>query len=295
MPFAFSFSQEEIDTVLRFGSNADDHRKRIVAEFMKQKSLDENADFLRKMYHGGNGFIVNERDICAWYADDGIHMAQGRSARYTTFAKVLNWEEAAERVEQMLDSGTFATKLELTEAVSHARYLLAVDVWNLYSFFSEEARGSYFSDEMFQGIHDESISRIAGMLAEPFSRDTIADEISRLAGDYAQNCDLLRFHHVSPANLVPKIRELADMTYEYTPADMERPYVRQFITEDEIAESFVSRGSGVQNGKYRIYDYLTGNHADKEKIDFLKNEYGTGGHSHALSGSTGSWEDHDSR
>ncbi|MBQ9717013.1 MAG: hypothetical protein IJV76_03400, partial [Clostridia bacterium] len=81
-PFAFSFSQEEIDTVLRFGSNTDDHRKRIAAEFMKQKSIDENADFLKGMYHGGNGFIIENRNICAWYAEDGIHLAQGRSAKY---------------------------------------------------------------------------------------------------------------------------------------------------------------------------------------------------------------------
>ncbi|MBQ7923406.1 MAG: hypothetical protein IJ325_12680, partial [Clostridia bacterium] len=81
-PFAFSFSQEEIDTVLRFGSNTDDHRKRIVAEFMKQKSLDENADFLKQMYHGGNGFIIENRNICAWYADVGIHLVQGRAAKY---------------------------------------------------------------------------------------------------------------------------------------------------------------------------------------------------------------------
>ena len=75
----------------------------------------------------------------------------------------------------------------------------------------------------------------------------------------------------------------------------ELPEVRQFITEDEISESFIGHGSGIHNGKYRIYDYLTGNHTDKEKIEFLKNEYGTGGHSHALSGATHSGEDHDSR
>ncbi|MBQ9716361.1 MAG: hypothetical protein IJV76_00030, partial [Clostridia bacterium] len=85
------------------------------------------------------------------------------------------------------------------------------------------------------------------------------------------------------------------MIYEYTTDMTELPEVRQFISEDEIRESFVSHGSGIHNGKYRIYDYLTGDHTDKEKIEFLKNEYGIGGHSHALSGAGGSWEDHDSR
>ncbi|MBQ2726184.1 MAG: hypothetical protein IJF78_10800, partial [Clostridia bacterium] len=294
-PFAFSFSQEEIDTVLRIGSNTDDHRKRIVAEFMKQKSLDENADFLKEMYHGGNGFIVDNRDICAWYADDGIHLTQGRSARYTTFAKVMDWEEAAERVGQMLDSGTFASNVELAEAVSYTQHLLAVDIWNLHSYFSEEAHGKYYSSVMFDGTYPDSVDRITEMLADPFMRDVIAEETARLAGDYAQNRDLLRFHHARPDYLAVQIRELGDMTYEYATELTEFPAVRQFITEDEIAESFIRHGSGVYNGKHRIYDYLIGNHTDKEKIDFLKNEYGTGGHSHALSGSTGSWEDHDSK
>ncbi|MBR4960030.1 MAG: DEAD/DEAH box helicase family protein, partial [Clostridia bacterium] len=294
-PFAFSFSQEEIDTVLRFGSNTDDHRKRIVSEFMKQKSLDENAEFMRGIFHGGNGFIVDNRDICAWYADDGIHMAQGRTARYTTFAKVLEWEEAAERVRQMLDSGTYATNVELAEAVSYTQQLLARDIWNLHSYFSEEAHGKYYSTVMFDGTYPDSVDRITEMLADPFMRDVIAEETARLAGDYAQNRDLLRFHHTRPDQLAGQIRELGDMTHEYATDMADLPAVRQFITEDEIAASFASHGSGVHNSKYRIYDYLTGNYTDKEKIDFLKNEYGTGGHSHALSGSTGSWEDHDSK
>ncbi|MBQ2727256.1 MAG: hypothetical protein IJF78_16260, partial [Clostridia bacterium] len=165
-PFALSFSQEEIDTVLRFGSNTDDHRKRIAAEFMKQKSIDENADFLRRLYHGGNGFIIENRNICAWYADDGIHLAQGRSAKNVHSSKVLDWEEAAERISQMLDTGTFAANVELAEAVSHAQRLLSVDIWNMHSYFSDEARENYLSTAMFQGVYEDSFNRIFEMLAD---------------------------------------------------------------------------------------------------------------------------------
>ena len=37
------------------------------------------------------------------------------------------------------------------------------------------------------------------------------------------------------------------------------------------------------------------NHTDKEKVRFLKDEYGIGGRSHALSGATHSGEDHDGK
>ena len=57
----------------------------------------------------------------------------------------------------------------------------------------------------------------------------------------------------------------------------------------------MTRGSGFESGKGRIFTFFQKPHTDKEKVDFLKNEYGNGGHSHALSGAGGSWEDHDGK
>ena len=155
----------------------------------------------------------------------------------------------------MLDSGTFATNVEMAEAVSHVRHLLAVDIWNLHSYFSEESHGKYYSSVMFDGTFPDSVERITEMLADPFMRDVIAEETARLAADYAQNRDLLRFHHARPDHLAVRIRELGDMTHEYTTDMSTMPEVRRFITEDEIAESFISHGSGIHDGQYRIYEY----------------------------------------
>lgn len=69
------------------------------------------------------------------------------------------------------------------------------------------------------------------------------------------------------------------------------PEVNSFITDDEIDETL--RGGGnVEGGRGRIYDFFSENHIQQEKIKFLKEEYGIGGHSHALSGSDGSFEDY---
>ena len=54
-------------------------------------------------------------------------------------------------------------------------------------------------------------------------------------------------------------------------------------------------GSGFAGGKGRIYAFFMENHTDKEKVRFLKDEYGIGGRSHALSGATHSGEDHDGK
>ena len=67
-----------------------------------------------------------------------------------------------------------------------------------------------------------------------------------------------------------------------------------FITQDEI-DGRLLVGDGIHHGKFRIYEHFKEGHSSKESIDFLKNEYGTGGSSHALLGSDNGWEDHDAK
>ncbi len=95
---AFSFAQADIDHVLRLGGNTYRQRERIVAAFEEQKSTVEIADTLKNLYHGGNGI----GSITAWYAEDGIHLSHGKTARYDKSAQVISWESAAERIGQLL-------------------------------------------------------------------------------------------------------------------------------------------------------------------------------------------------
>ena len=148
---------------------------------------------------------------------------------------------------------------------------------------------------MFQGAFDDARDRIADMLADPMKCETITDELERFSGDYAADHSLLRFNFHKPEEILTAFRELALMNQDFNSDIAELPEVEQFITEDEIDELFASHGSGVENGKQRIYDYFTSEHSQKEKADFLKNEYGIGGHSHALSRATGSDEWHDGK
>ncbi|MDD3822208.1 MAG: SNF2-related protein [Sphaerochaetaceae bacterium] len=67
-----------------------------------------------------------------------------------------------------------------------------------------------------------------------------------------------------------------------------------FISDNEI-DAALSYGNSVEGGKGRIYAFFQEQHTTKEKADFLKEEYGWGGHSHAVSGATGSYENHDGK
>ena len=67
-----------------------------------------------------------------------------------------------------------------------------------------------------------------------------------------------------------------------------------FMLPQEAIDYVLCGGSGVSQGKYRIYEQFQKQESKQENIKFLRNEYGIGGHSDAIPGS-GYWEDHDSK
>ena len=290
---AFSFAQADIDHVLRLGGNTDRQRERIVAAFEKQKTTAEIADILKNLYHGGNGI----GSVTAWYGEDGIHLSHGKSARYNKSAQVISWESAAERIGQLLQDGQFATNVELAEAAGYERSLLAEKLWHLYHDFSEEARKSGYLSclSRIQGNgFPEETAWLAGQLNRPEFRQTLSEEYAAFWTAYQQDRDLLRFHYHKPKEIWENLQDLSLPRTTFTSQLTEVPSVKQFISEDEI-DAAMTRGSGFEGGKGRVFTFFQEPHTDKEKVDFLKHEYGIGGHSHALSGAMKSDESHDGK
>ena len=298
-PSAFSMfiSQDDIDHILRAGGNADAARMKIAAEFSKQKPLEDCAAFLKALYYGGNGLITDNGRLSAWYGDDGIHIATGDTSRYLRSAQVIGWADAAERIEELLDGGAFATNLEVTEAPRYERLGIAVDVWNLYHDFSDEAKSlGYLS--CLGNIHStsfpEETERLTDDLLNPAFRDRLLSEYKVFMDAYRENRALLRFHYHKSQALLTRLEDLSLPRKEFR-SDMEAiPETGRFITEDEIAAS-LANGSSFEGGKTRIYAFFQTSHTPKENADFLKKEYGIGGHTHAVSRESGSYEDHGSK
>ena len=290
---AFSFAQNDIDHVLRLGGNTDRQRERVVAAFEKQKTTAEIAEILKTLYHGGNGL----GSVSAWYAEDGIHLSHGKSVRYDRSAQVISWESAAKRVGELLESGQFASNVELAEAAGYERSLLATKFWNLYHDLSEDAREagylSCLSEIKGNGFPEEN-HRLTEQLSDPAFRQTLKEEYAAFWTAYQQERDLLRFHYHKPREIWENLKDL-DLPRRTFSSDLSQvPTVQHFITEDEIDAAMTS-GSSFAGGKGRIYAFFMENHTDKEKVRFLKDEYGIGGRSHALSGATHSGEDHDGK
>lgn len=164
-----------------------------------------------------------------------------------------------------------------------------------YGDMSEAAREQGFMPSLTdcrKGGFPDATERMAEALKDPAFRQQLIEELTAYATAYAQDHSLMRFRLYNPQRVLNDLTDYSLPRREYTSdmAEVEQPGM--FITDDEI-DATIAGGSNVEGGKGRIYAFFTEAHNAKEKIDFLKNEYGTGGSSHAVSRS--GWEEHSAK
>ncbi len=285
-------TQNDIDSILVNGGNHDGGRLPVIAEFSKGKSIEELGEYLKDTFKGGNGFYMDEREVSSWYSDKGIHLAYGISAREDN-TQILSWSGAASRINELLDRGEFATNVELSEALDYERDRISESLGYLYYDLSEEGKAQGYFDFIERGGgFPKETRQLSEALKNPDYLKNVISEYSRFLRAYKEDRDILRFHYHKVDSLYQRLQELALPRREYTSNLTELPKIHGFITEDEVLAT-ISRGSGVDRGKERITKYFRENHTLQEKASFLKDEYGTGGRSHAVSGAMGSDEWHD--
>ena len=291
-PSAFSCPQEVIDAVLRAGENTSYLHERVVAEFEKQCPLDEIAAFLPMVYRGGVGVTVDGERYAAWMDADGIRIARGEAARYARDAQLVTWRDAAERISGLLDAGQYAGSWQLERAAATERQLLAERLWYLCRDLADGQRGLLLPSlsSVRASTFPEETGRIAAMLADAKQCETLLDEYREFLAAYKADRDILRSHYHKTSEILASLESQLLPSVQFHAGAELLPSVPQFITQDEIDELFTS-----SSRKWRIFRYFTEERSAADKAAFLKNEYGTGGQSHALSGAPGSHEDHDAR
>ena len=294
MRLTIPLTESDIDTVLINGGNHDGSRLPLIAEFSKGKTAEELGEYLKETFRGGNGFYIDEREVSSWYSDKGIHLAYGTSAREDD-TQILSWSDAAIRINELLDKGEFATNVELSEALDYERDRISESLWYLYHDLSEEGKAQGYFDFIERGGgFPEETKRLSEALKNPeYLKETIK-EYSRFLEGYKENRGVLRFHYHKVDSLYQRLQELELTRKEYSTNLTELPKVKPFITDDEVLAT-LSRGSGIDKGKERITKFFKENHTLQEKANFLKDEYGIGGSSHAVSGAMGSDEWHDAK
>ena len=275
-------SDDVINRMLTAGSNSTHSRERIAAFFMQPNvSMADAAAFLRREYRiGGAGVRVHNIDHSLWFDSNGLRIARGHDTR-TPRAVVLTYEDAANRISTLLKNGRYATAAELTDAKPNEYRELASEIWHTYHDMSEEAREQGFfaqTKEFANDVFPPAVEKLTAALSDPAQRAVLTGEMTDYARAVQRNSDLCRFRFnvQRSEDAAERLQRTERMTALYAAADGFEPARAAFITQDEIDEMLRS-GSGIERGKKRISEFYAENHTQKERIEFLKNEYGTGG------------------
>ena len=288
-------SDEVINRVLTAGSNSTHSRERIAAFFMQPNiSIADAAAFLRREYRvGGAGVRVHNIDHSLWFDSNGLRIARGHDTR-TPRAAVLTYEDAANRISTLLKNGQYASAAELTDAKPNEYRELASEIWHTYHDMSEEAREQGFfsqTKEFANDVFPPAVEKLTAALSDPAQRTVLTGEMTDYARAVQQNSNLCRFcfNVQRSEDAAERLQRTEHMTALYAAADGFEPVRAAFITQDEIDEMLRS-GSGIEHGKKRISEFYAENHTQKERIEFLKNEYGWGGRAYG-----GYSENHDGK
>lgn len=293
--FSNPISQREIDTFLIHGGNHEDGRLAVIAEFSKGKSLEEQANFLKEIYRGANGLEIEGRKISAWFGKEGAIFKDGDEARYRE-GQIVSWKDLANNINNLLNRGEFASNVEVIESATYEREKIAEKLLYLKRDLSDETKDRYLAilnDIKGRGFPDEK-ENLGKKLEDKNFINKLRKEYEVFLEEYKINPDILRFHHYKLSTIYNDINDLEIERKLYRSNLKDIAPIQSFITQDEIDES-LKRGSGFSDGKKRIYEFFTEKHNLKEQADFLKNEYGVGGSSHALSAARGSGEWHDAK
>ncbi|MBM6840146.1 hypothetical protein H6A03_01120 [[Clostridium] spiroforme] len=264
---------------------------------MKQKTIEEIAEFLKEIYIGGFGIDSEIGKISAWYSNDGIKLAKGESAQYISHAQIISWKEAALQIYEMLDKGIFLTEKELNECPNFERKELAQKLIYLYDDFNDRAKKTSLLEtikNLKSWSFDEQLNELTDILKNESYVAVLKDQFDEFLYLYSENRDILRFHYRDCKDIKKRLDELFLPRIQFHSSLHELPSINTFITDDEINMDLL-QGSGFQHGKNRIYDFFKENRSNQERALYLKKEYGIGGHSHALSRSDFSFQRHDAK
>lgn len=248
--------------------------------------------FLKKEYGTtGKGFEFDGKQIAVWFDEGGMRVGYGTSATEQPIL-TMEWKDIEQNIRRQVENGTYmgANEAYLVDEVERGR------IANHLFFFFRDGMGEMPEElELKAGNYPDAHARLVELLSTPEEVERIAAHMDHALHQLEIGEKSLRFRSVMPKEeLRAELDNLLVDRLTFPAAEHVEIKHEDFITQDEI-DYRLGRGSGFSNGSFRIYDYFKEGHDSKEAANFLKNEYGTGGSSHALAGADHSYEDHDAK
>ena len=289
---------EIVDEVLRYGGNRTGSYLRIIYNFMIEQPEEAYTEFVQKEYgKGGIGLQISGREYAVWYDELGMQIAVGHTVRDTLSDKVfLSWEEVSGRIHQLLRQGEYAPQVVLDAARENALKEHADALIYMERDMAEGVAELVFEDtEVFHNTFPAVTEKVCALLEQPGYLADLNERLEALAEYYQEDKEIMRFHFYRPDKVLEQFQKFAKEAVPYQAREgfawEDHPI---FITQDEI-DAFLVGGGSYRDGRLSTYAFFIQDKSEREKVDFVKESYGIGGRSHALSGADHSHADYDGK
>ena len=289
---------EVVDEILRTGSNRNQSQLRLIYNFMSEQTPEEYTAFVKKEYgEGGKGFEIGGTKYAVWFDELGMQIAVGDTVRNDPKNKAfLSWEDVSGRLHQLLQQGEYAPKSVLDAARGNALHEHAEALSYMERDMAEGVAEMVFADtSIFSGGYPELTERLAKLLDQPEFLADLSERLLGLAEAYAEDKSVMRMQFYRPDKVSERFQKFA---LPYQPYQAREGFQwntqKVFITDDEI-NAFLAGGGPYSDGRLATYSFFLNHEEKAERAAFLKDRYGVGGSSHALSRADNSHANYDGR
>ena len=289
---------EVVDEILRTGSNRSKSQLRLIYNFMTEQTPEEYTAFVKKEYgEGGKGFEIGGTKYAVWFDELGMQIAVGDTVRNDPKNKVfLSWEDVSCRIRQLLQQGEYAPKSVLDAARGNALHEHAEALSYMERDMAEGVAEMVFADtSIFSGGYPELTERLAKLIDQPEFLADLNERLLGLAEAYAEDKSVMRMPFYRPDKVSEQFQKFALPFQPYQAREgFQWNEQEVFITEDEI-NAFLAGGGPYSDGRLATYSFFLTHTEKAERAAFLKDRYGVGGSSHALSRADNSHASYDGR
>ena len=289
-----------VDDILRTGGNRAGSQLRIIYNFMSEQAPEEYTEFVKREYRkGGKGFQIDGSEYSVWFDETGMQIVVGHTVTEQILDKAfLSWEDVSGRIHQLLDQGEYAPQSVLDAARNNAVKEHAQALAYMKGDMAEGVAEIVFDEEDLPHLHSiypEITDYLEEKLEDPQWLSELNERLDALAEAYEENHSIMRFHHYNPINISKQFQKFADEVIPYQARDgfawKEHP---MFITQDEI-DAYLAGGGAYSQGRLRTYSFYLLHEDERSRTGFIKEQYGIGGSSHALSGADDSHANYDGK
>ena len=289
---------EVVDEILRTGSNRGKSQLRLIYNFMTEQTPEEYTAFVKKEYgEGGKGFEIGGTKYAVWFDELGMQIAVGDTVRNDPKNKAfLSWEDVSCRIHQLLQQGEYAPKSVLDAARGNALHEHAEALSYMERDMAEGVAEMVFADtSIFSGGYPELTERLAKLIDQPEFLADLNERLLGLAEAYAEDKSVMRMPFYRPDKVSEQFQKFALPFQPYQAREgFQWNEQEVFITEDEI-NAFLAGGGPYSDGRLATYSFFLTHTEKAERAAFLKDRYGVGGSSHALSRADNSHASYDGR